>query len=215
MNIPIIWTEGIIAAGKTTFCREIAKRLEYKFLPEPVESNPYLEVFYKDPKRWAWPMQMHLLGHRFGMKKIADYTSATRLEKGVILDRSIAGDRVFCSLHHKAGNIHQLEFETYEYLYQILARDLQPPTVFLYLDVQPETAFKRMQKRNRGVENGVELNYLVKLREGYEELLKELSRGLCPWAHSVEPIRLIWDRDTLTSEEWDSVALTVRDACKE
>jgi deoxyadenosine/deoxycytidine kinase len=211
---PILWIEGIIASGKSTFAEEIARRLDFKYMPEPVEANPYLEEFYKDPKRWAWAMQMHLMGHRFGMKKAADYAAAIGMYEGLVLDRCIAGDRVFCKLHWEEGNIHDLEWQTYNYLYQIMARDLQPPTVFIYLDVQPQTAYDRMVKRARNAEAGVPLEYLQKLRNGYEELLLDLKRGLAPWAHSVEPHRFLWDGETMEDEQWNRVAATIHDLCR-
>lgn len=212
-RVPIIWLEGIIGSGKTSFAREVGKRLEFRVLEEPVDTNPYLAEFYRDPRRWAWPMQIHLLHYRFGLKKLADYSAATGAEKGIIVDRSIAGDRVFAKLHYEIGNISKLEWETYEFAYQMLARDLQPPTTLIYLDVQPRTALERIQKRNRTVENGLELSYLVELRDGYNALLQELQRGLCPWAHSVEALRIVWDRETVAPTEWDSVAATVASAC--
>jgi deoxyadenosine/deoxycytidine kinase len=211
---PIIWTESIIGGGKTTLCKEVGKRLDFHVLYEPVAINPYIEKFYRDPKRWAFPMQIHLMVHRFGMKKIADYTAAIRGANGIMLDRCVAGDRVFAKLHRQAGNISELEWDTYEYAYQILARDLQPPTVLLYLDVQAETAFARVKARGRGCEENLSIDYLRDLRAGYEELIQELKRGLCPWAHSVEVVRLVWDRETVSSSEWDAVAATVADACK-
>lgn len=215
MLSPIVWVEGIIAAGKTTFAKEMADRLDLMFLAEPVEANPYLKIFYEDPKRWAWPMQMHLLHHRRGIKKAADFLAATGSVNGVIIDRCIAGDRVFCKLHYNEGNIHELEWNTYNYCYQIMARDIQPPTVLLYLDVQPETAFARCEERNRGCEKGkVTIEYLRKLRDGYEELIDELQHGLAPWAHSVEVNRFIWDGATMDNEQWNRVSKTLLATCE-
>jgi deoxyadenosine/deoxycytidine kinase len=212
---PIVWVEGLISAGKTTFAKEMSTRLDMMFLPEPVEANPYLDIFYKDPGRWAWPMQIHLLHHRFGIKKAADYLAATGSVGGVIIDRCIAGDRVFCKLHHDAGNIHELEWHTYNYAYQMMARDIQPPTVMLYLDVQPETAFERCEKRARACEKSkVTLEYLKQLREGYEDLIAEMQAGLSPWAHGIEVDRFIWDGNTLSEEEWDRVAASLKATCE-
>lgn len=33
---PLIWVEGVIGAGKTTFAREVAKRLNLRLIEEPV-----------------------------------------------------------------------------------------------------------------------------------------------------------------------------------
>lgn len=207
---PIVWVEASIAGGKTTFCKEISSRLGYDFLEEPVETNFYLEPFYKDPKAHAFGMQILLLHHRYAMKQTASFSVMLGKSKGVLLDRSIAGDRVFAKLHHKAGNIDDLGWRCYNYAYEVMARTIQPPTMLIYLDVQPETAYARMKQRARGAEVGVSLDYLQALHDGYEELLAEMQRGLVPWSHSIMVHRLIWDRGTTTAEEWDAVAKTVR-----
>jgi thymidylate kinase len=95
-----------------------------------------------------------------------------------------------------------------------MARTVQPPVLFIYLDVQPETAHARMRARKRDAEVGVPIDYLRELREGYEWLIKELRTGMAPWAHSVQVERIVWDRETLSEDEWHNVSRTVLDACR-
>jgi len=212
---PLIWVEGIIGAGKTTFAREIAKRLELRLIEEPVDDNPYLEPFYKDPKAHAFGMQVLLLHRRYAIQQLASL-EATGIGgyQGAILDRSLSGDRVFAKLHLQEGNITELDWKTYEEAYMIMARTLLPPTLMVFLDIQPETAFARMQKRNREAEVGVPIEYLNKLQNGYQELLREAEHGLLPWAHAVRVCRIPWDTDTLEPSAWDAVSETIRGACR-
>lgn len=158
---------------------------------------------------------MFLLHQRFAMQQLASY-EATGVggSEGAILDRSLSGDRVFAKMHMAAGNIDPLDWETYEMSYGIMARNLLPPTLLVFLDVQPETAYERMKRRNRSEEAGVPLDYLRALRDGYQELLHEAESGLLPWAHAVRVSRMVWEPDTLTSKQWDSVAQTVKDMCR-
>lgn len=217
---PLIWVEGLIASGKSTFSRKIAERLHLRLIEEPVGNgegieNPYLEKFYKDPKKWAFPMQIFLLHQRFAMQQLASY-EATGVGgySGSILDRSLSGDRVFAKMHRDSGNIEQLDWQTYEIAYSIMCRNLLPPTLLVYLDVQPETAFNRMKKRNRGAEAGVPLEYLRELRAGYQELLNEAERALLPWAHAIRICRIPFDFDVIDEKQWDNMAATIRDACR-
>jgi len=212
---PLIWVEGIIGAGKSTFTREVGRRLELRVIEEPVDSNPYLKVFYENPAKYAFGMQIHLLHRRYIQQRLAaDEATSLGGYKGAILDRSLSGDRVFAKLHHVEGNIHYLDWVTYEMAYNFMCRSLLPPTLLVFLDVQPETAYSRMKKRDRVVEAAVPLDYLVKLRRGYQELLAEAERGLMPWAHAVRVTRIVWDPDTITTGHWDAVAQTVQDACR-
>lgn len=212
---PLIWLESIIGGGKTTFARKVGPILNLRLLEEPVDSNPYLDIFYKDPKTHAFPMQIFLLHRRYAMQQLASYEcTAASSFGGAILDRSLSGDRVFAKMHRDAGNITALDFATYEEAYSIMARSLLPPTLLVYLDVQPATAFARMKKRNRDAESSVPLDYLVKLREGYRELLSEAERGLLPWAHAIRVVRIPWDPDTLDSTQWEHTAQTIKDSCR-
>jgi len=209
---PLIWVEGLIGSGKSTFSREVGERLGYAVLKEPVEENPYLERFYKDQKRWAWPMQIELLAQRFALQQHAATIAVGAGEwRGAILDRSISGDRVFCKMHMQAGNISELEWQTYEKFYNIMCMTLLPPTLIVYLDCTPETALERIQKRDRAAERGgLDLDYLMALQEGYSDLWREAEHGLMPWGHSIKVTTMLWDpiRDM---PDWDRHAAKIKD----
>ena len=211
----LLWIEGILGAGKTKLCDEVGQRLGLRILREPVEGNPYLALFYKDQKTHAFPMQMLLLGRRYAMQQLASYEcTPAGSYAGAILDRSLSGDRVFAKMHMQCGNISRLDWETYEEIHSIMARSLLPPTLLIYIDAQPQVAYERMKKRNRDAEVNVTVDYLVKLRDGYRELLDEAEHGLLPWAHAVRTVRIPWDVDTATPAQWDHTAETIRDACR-
>lgn len=209
---PLLWVEAIIGAGKTTFCREVGKRLNLRVIEEPADDNPYLQNFYDDPKTWAFPMQMFLLERRKLMQQLAAI-EATGVGgyRGSILDRSISGDRVFAKLHMRMGNIPEGFWQIYERSYMDECIRLFPPTKLIFLDVQPETAYERMKARDRAAEAKVPLKYLQDLRTGYQELLNEAETGLLPWSHAVKVTRLIWDPIN-DMPNWDRVAATIADS---
>lgn len=212
---PLIWTEGIIGAGKTTFAKEIATRLGLRFIEEPVDDNPYLECFYKDQKKWALGFQFFMLHRRYLIQRLAaDEATGFGGYQGAILDRSLSGDRVFAKMHMECGNIEKIDWDTYEMAYDVMCRTLLPPTLLVFLDIQPKTAHERMNQRGRPAEKEVPLTYLEKLREGYQALLQEADNGLLPWAHAVRVCRIPWDPDTLTPKQWDQTAETIRGMCR-
>jgi len=192
----VVWIEGIIGAGKSTLTQHVAKALRLRPIYEPVDDNPLLTKFYQDPKKYAFAMQMLLMGRRYAMQQLAAWEATHNDEyAGAVIDRGLPGDRVFCKMHIAEGNIEPEFWDVYETFYRIMSLNLPTPAVLVFLDVEPEVAFERMQSRGRAAENGVPLEYLKKLRRGYLDLLVEIESGQHAWARGMRIIRVPWNTD--------------------
>ena len=71
MAKPFVAVEGNIGVGKTTLVKLLAKILRLRPIFEPVDSNPYLTDYYLDQRRWAFPMQVHLMTVRRDLQRLA------------------------------------------------------------------------------------------------------------------------------------------------
>ena len=120
---------------------------------------------------------------------------------GTLLDRGLPGDRVFARMHYQAGNLHALEWQTYEALYsEFMSVPHLQPTVLVYLDVTPTTALRRIRQRNRPSEERITLDYLSTLGEAYRDLLDEIEGGRHAWSRGLQILRINWNEDNLPIE---------------
>jgi len=196
MAKPIIWIEGLIGSGKSRMTEQLRQSLGYRAFQEPVAEGGYLELFYKDPKRWAFSFQVEMLKRRWDLHRLATLEARCGTTEGCILDRGMPGDRVFAWLNYQAGNMHTLEWETYEALYsEFMSIPNLQPTVLLYLDVHPQVALKRIAVRARDGEGAVTEAYLTDLRDAYERLLVQIEGGHHPWASGMRVVRVPWSLD--------------------
>ena len=164
---------GIIGVGKTSLCEALPGKKFY----EPVESNVYLEDYYRDPKKYAFIMQMNVLMKRFKMFQQAHWDSLNGLD--CIADRSIYEDYAFALVQKEEGYMDEKVFKTYEEMHELMQSYLVFPDLILYLKVPVETAMERINIRARGCESGIQKEYLDKLQAAYDRLLPQLARK-CP-----------------------------------
>jgi deoxyadenosine/deoxycytidine kinase len=192
---PVIWVEGIIGAGKTTFTKQLAEELKLRPIFEPVDDNPLLGRFYEDPKKYAFPMQLWLMAKRHAMQQLCAWEARHGEYDGAVIDRGLPGDRVFCKLHVDAGNIEPEFWDVYEYFYDTMSLNLPVPSLLVFLDAEPEVAHERMVGRGRSAEDGVPLDYLIKLRRGYLDLLVEIESHAHSWSRGMQVMRVPWNVD--------------------
>lgn len=164
-----IGISGIIGVGKSTLTKKLAEKLGYEPCYEPVKENEYLESFYKDMKKYGFPMQIYLLNKRFRAHQQNIWK-----DKGVVQDRTIYEDVIFAKMLAESGHISELDFKTYRELFINMTNFLHRPDVIIYLDVDPQIALERINHRNRDCESELPLEYLTKLKQGYEDWLKDV-----------------------------------------
>lgn len=164
---------GNIGSGKTTLTTMLAKRYGWKPRFESVDYNPYLEDYYKDIKRWSFPMEVFFLKERF-----KDLLEISRSDESVVQDRSIyEGVYVFTENNYAMGNLDDRDYETYIELFEDMTDAVQFPDLMIYLRASVSHLVSNIEKRGREYEQKMPLDYLENLNKRYEEFIKEKYKG--------------------------------------
>jgi deoxyadenosine/deoxycytidine kinase len=100
MKGKVIAISGVIGVGKTTLATDLGKLARMPVFYEEVVENGYLEDFYRDMKKYSFPLQIYLLNKRFRQQQQVLWS-----ESGGIIDRSIYEDLVFAKMLCEEGHM--------------------------------------------------------------------------------------------------------------
>ncbi|EMK3910302.1 deoxynucleoside kinase, partial [Listeria monocytogenes] len=147
----VIVLAGMIGAGKSSYTELIANELGTKAFYESIKDNRILEMFYEDPKRWAFALQIYFLNTRFRSIK------AALTDQNNVLDRSIYEDALFTQINFEEGNISEPEMDTYLDLLDNMMEELaympkKAPDLLIYLRGSLDTVLSRIALRGRPYE---------------------------------------------------------------
>ncbi|MTB98638.1 deoxynucleoside kinase [Streptococcus uberis] len=147
----LIVLAGTIGAGKSSLAAALGEHLGTEVFYEAVDNNPVLDLYYQDPKKYAFLLQIFFLNKRF--KSIKEAYKADNN----ILDRSIFEDELFLTLNYKNGNVTKTELEIYQDLLGNMLEELEGmpkkrPDLLIYIDVSFDKMLERIEKRGRSFE---------------------------------------------------------------
>ncbi|WP_068675912.1 deoxynucleoside kinase [Oceanobacillus sp. Castelsardo] len=172
----VITIAGTVGVGKSTMTNALANALNFKTSFEKVDTNPYLEDFYHDFKRWSFHLQIYFLAERFKeQKKIFEYGG------GFIQDRSIYEDTgIFAKMHFENGNMSKTDYETYTNLFEsmVMTPYFPHPDLLIYLEGPLEAILKRINTRGRSMEKSTPDSYWEEMYRRYEEWINNFNA--CP-----------------------------------
>jgi deoxyguanosine kinase len=158
--------EGPIGVGKTRLAERLAHKLEATTILEHAE-NPFLADFYADRPGSALQAQLFYLLNRH--RQLTSKRQADLFLQTTICDYVFDRDKIFAYL-----NLDDNELFIYQRLFDLLARDVPPPDLVIYLQAPTERLMKRLRARDRDREDETDRvplpdeEYLRELNEAYQ-----------------------------------------------
>lgn len=164
---------GVLGSGKTTACKLLSRRLDLFPFEENVAGNAFIPLFYKDSKRWAFPVQLHYL-HEKGVQ--LEKIKQKLMETGVVQDSPVYQDYyTYARAQAVLGNMNEEEFKLYEKYANKLLKSYPTPDLIIHLDVSLPVLKARIAKRGREYEKNIDVSYFKLLSKLQRSWMKKIA----------------------------------------
>lgn len=162
MKFRHISIEGPIGVGKSALAEHLAGRLDAALVLED-RDNPFLSDFYAERPGAALQAQLFFLLARHrqqGLLRQSDLFSQVTVTD-CLFDR----DKIYAYL-----NLDDNELFIYQRLFDLLARDVAPPDLVIYLQAPTDVLLRRLRERARDDEevDVPDTRYLQEINEAYQ-----------------------------------------------
>jgi len=155
--------EGVIGVGKTTLVEALSARLNARTVLEVFEENPFLEGFYADRARYAFPTEMFFLLSRFKQQEV--FAQEDLLQSHAVSDYLFAKCQLFASV-----TLSPAEYALFDNVYGVLYRHIPKPDLVVHLHAPLDVLVQRIRARDRAYERDMSTEYLDELARRYAAL---------------------------------------------
>ena len=161
--------EGNIGSGKTSLVDKLSTDYNGKQILEQFADNPFLPLFYQDPERYAFSVELFFMTERYKQLQ-KDLTS------GDLFQQYIFSDFFFVkSLLFARQNLGREEYKLFQMLFSVLSNTFADPDILVYLHRDTEYLLSNIKMRNRPYEQEIEAEYLLKIQNSYFEYLRNIT----------------------------------------
>ena len=165
-----ITVEGNIGAGKTSFTKMVTKEYECRHILEQFAENPFLPLFYENPKRYAFTVELFFMTERY--KQLEDSLIA---QQTLFSDFTISDYAFVKTLIFARKNLEEREFKLFQQLFITLETNFPNPDLFVYLHRNVDILLKNIKKRGREFEKNIITNYLYNIQDSYFEYFRNIT----------------------------------------
>ena len=177
----VIVLAGTIGAGKSSLTALIANRLGSEAFYESVDDNEILPLFYAEPEKYAFLLQIYFLNKRF------DSIKQALTHENNVLDRSIYEDSLLFHLNADLGRANETEVKVYDDLLQNMLQELpyaahkKRPDLLVNFRISFPKLLERIKKRGRPYEqietDPTLYDYYQMLNERYDQWYEDYDES--------------------------------------
>lgn len=161
--------EGNIGAGKTSLCRMMERDFNCKLMLEEFDDNPFLPLFYKDPERFAFTVELFFMTERYKQMQ------RTLLTQDLFKQFTVSDYAFVKTLLFANRNLPEEEFRLFQNLYSVLSQNFPQPDLLVYVHRSVDWLLASIEKRGRDYEKNITGAYLKNIQDAYFEYLRHMS----------------------------------------
>lgn len=158
---PFIVIEGNIGAGKTTLSRRLAEEHNRRLILEEFSDNPFLPPFYREPERYAFPVELFFMAERHKQLQ-HELTQTDLFTNGVIADYIFVKTLLFAR-----NSLPEEEFRLFSRLFKVMDAGFPNPDLIVYLHRPVAALQANIRKRGREYEQQMKDDYLQSVQQAY------------------------------------------------
>ena len=158
--------EGNIGTGKTTFCEMLASDFSCRLVLEQFTDNPFLPLFYEQPERYGFPVELFFMTERHKQMEAA-FATVDLFAPLSIADYFFIKTSLFAK-----NNLKDEEFRLFYRLFEVLNSTFPKPDILVYLHRSVDNLLENIKKRGRNYETDISREYLTEIQNVYFEYFR-------------------------------------------
>jgi len=170
-NIPYkyICIEGNIGSGKTSLVEKLCFEYSATKVLEQFQDNPFLPLFYQNPERYAFTVELFFLTERY--KQLQN----TIVTPDMFVQHIISDFTFVKSLLFARKNLEEEEYRLFQMLYSVFTKSFPNPDILVYLHRDVDMVIENIKQRSRAYEQDISPDYLKRIQDSYFEYLRNIT----------------------------------------
>jgi deoxyguanosine kinase len=139
-----------------------------RLILEEFDDNPFLPLFYKEPERFAFTVELFFMTERHKQLQ------RSLLNQDLFREFTVADYAFVKTLLFARKNLPEDEFRLFQNMFQVLNQSFPKPDILVYFHRNVDILMTNIRGRGRDYEKNITEEYLTKIQNAYFEYFRNI-----------------------------------------
>lgn len=139
-----------------------------RLILEEFADNPFLPLFYKDPQRFAFTVELFFMTERH------EQMERSLLNQDLFQEFTVADYTFIKTLLFASKNLPNDKFRLFQKMFNVLNQSLPKPDILVYFHRNVDILMQHINKRGRDYEKDITAAYLTQIQNSYFEYFRNI-----------------------------------------
>ncbi|MFC1852594.1 deoxynucleoside kinase [candidate division CSSED10-310 bacterium] len=162
MKYRFIAIDGPMSSGKTDLTEVLGKHYRGRTVLDERDNNPFLELFYQDPERYAFQCQIFYLFNRY--HQLVAIKQYDLFHQVVLCDYLFERDRLYAHVL-----LNDSELNLYDKIFSLLVGRVPKPDLVMVLQVSDNILWRRLRKLKKRDDYLFTKEFVFSINQAYNQ----------------------------------------------